>query len=139
MTNKTKDFHIGDILTVTTGRLVSPTHIDGVYDILNFMTQDNLVTHQLPRASEQCKPWLLRWHPELVDVDTSRLDNLPEAEAKRLVAQWLEKQVGHFGEMLWVETIPVDDQTHRNPLEELEEMAPGKPIIVAVTKEEEES
>ena len=122
-----KDFHLGDILTVTTGRLVSPTHMDGIYGILNYMTQDNLYTHQLPRASDQCKPWLLRWHPELAEVDTGGLDNLPKAAAGHLVALWLEEQVVRFGETMWVETIPVDDQTHRSPLEELPD---GKPVIV---------
>ena len=131
-----KDFHLGDILSVTTDRLVSPSHMDGVYDILNYMTQDNLFTHQLPRASDQCRPWLLRWHPKLVDVDTGPLDDLPKADAQRLVALWLEEQVARFGEMLWVETIPVDDQTHRDPVEELKEMMPDKPIIVVHAGEE---
>lgn len=37
-----KAFHIGDVLTVTTGRLVSPRHMYGVYEILNFLTGDRL-------------------------------------------------------------------------------------------------
>lgn len=53
----TKTFHIGDILSVTTSRLVSPSHIDGVYSILNWMTCDNLYTHQLPRAADECAPF----------------------------------------------------------------------------------
>jgi hypothetical protein len=39
----TRPFHLGDVLTITTGRLVSPRHMDGVYDVLNFMTGDNLM------------------------------------------------------------------------------------------------
>jgi len=46
----TKDFHISDILSITDGRLVSTRHMDGIYEILNFMTGDNLFTHQLPRS-----------------------------------------------------------------------------------------
>ena len=61
----TKTFHLGDILSVTTSRLVSPRHIDGVYDILNWMTGDNLFTHQLPRASRECEGPLLAQHPDL--------------------------------------------------------------------------
>ena len=68
---KTKKFHLGDVLSITTGRLVSPRHMDGVYDILNFMTGDNLFTHQLPRASDECKPHLLAQFPQLAEVDTS--------------------------------------------------------------------
>lgn len=53
-----REFHIGDILSITTERLVSPRLIEGVYDILNYMTGDNLMTHQLPRASRHCAPYL---------------------------------------------------------------------------------
>lgn len=45
----TRNFHLGDILSVTTGCLLSPRRMEGVYDILNFMTADNLFTHQLGR------------------------------------------------------------------------------------------
>lgn len=53
-----KDFHIGDILSITTGRLVSLNHIGGVYDILNFMTNDDLSIVQLLRAADECRPYL---------------------------------------------------------------------------------
>jgi len=53
-----KEFHIGDVLSITHGRLVSPRHMDGIYDILNFMTGD-----QIPRATEECREPLLRQHP----------------------------------------------------------------------------
>jgi hypothetical protein len=64
-----RDFDLGDILSVTHDRLVSPRHIEGVYDILNFMTGDNLYTHQLPRAGRECKPVLLLQHPVLKEID----------------------------------------------------------------------
>lgn len=48
---ETKSFHIGDVLSAMTGTLVSPRHIGGVYDVLNWMTGESLMTHQLPRAS----------------------------------------------------------------------------------------
>ena len=66
---QTKQFHLGDVLSITTGRLVSPRHIDGVYDILNFMTGDNLFTHQLPRASDECKPYLVAQFPQLAAAE----------------------------------------------------------------------
>lgn len=60
-----KLFHISDVLTVTTGRLVSRRHMAGVYDILNFLTGDDLFTHQLPRAVQECEPWLKTQFPQL--------------------------------------------------------------------------
>ena len=61
-----KLFHISDILSVTTGYLVSNRHMDGVYDILNFLTKDELFTHQLPRASDECQPWLRAMFPAIM-------------------------------------------------------------------------
>ena len=52
-TKMTKTFDLGTVLTVTTGRLL--TDIGNLYEILNFMTGDDLMTHQLPRATEACK------------------------------------------------------------------------------------
>ncbi len=34
-----RDFDLGDIPSITTGALVSPRHIDGVYDILDYPLQ----------------------------------------------------------------------------------------------------
>lgn len=74
----TKRFHISDVLSITTGLLVSTRHCTGVYDILNWMTQNNLYTHQLPRASDECKPHLLRQFPWLEKVDADSLKPLIE-------------------------------------------------------------
>jgi hypothetical protein len=62
-------FHLGDLLSISDGRLLSPEHIGGVYKILNHMTGDNLMTHQLPLACDAMLPELLTQHPWLKDVD----------------------------------------------------------------------
>lgn len=51
-------FHVGDILSITTGRLTSPRGMDGIYDILGYMTDDSPFTTQLGRFAEECKPYL---------------------------------------------------------------------------------
>lgn len=117
-----RDFHIGDILSVATGRLVSPRHIEGVYDILNFMTGDELFTHALPRAAEQCKPHLLQQHPQLEEVDASKVN---ERNWKR----WLGRQAVKYGSELPVEPLPLKDRTIKDPISELREKFPDKPII----------
>jgi len=122
---ETREFHLGDILTITTGRLVSLRHMEGVYDILNFMTRDNLFTHQLPRASEECKPYLLRQHPQLADIEVPELN---ESNCQ----QWLAEQVAKYGEYLPVEQIPMDDHTVKNPIEEAAEMMGGKDKVIVV-------
>ncbi len=126
----TRSFHIGDILTITTGLLVSPRHIAGVYDILNWMTGDNLFTHQLGRATDECKPHLLAQHPDLAAVevpDFSRSGDRDTAEAA--VKAWLTQQVAQFGETRPVAPLTSSDHTSIDPLTELAMNHPGKPVI----------
>lgn len=123
-----KDFHIGDILSVTTGHLVSLRHMDGVYDILNFMTGDNLFTHQLGRAAEQCKPHLLQQHPQLEEVDAGGVN-------PNNWKQWLGEQVVKYGLELPVEPLPLRNRIMRDPLKELEEMV-GPDRIITINPED---
>lgn len=125
----TRDFHIGDILSITTGHLVSPRLMGGVYDILNFMQNDNLFTHQLPRASQECKPYLLEQHPQLAIVTG-------EGITENNWAEWLGHQVSNFGAMLPVAPVPPAQRHIRAPLEELEEMMPDKQIVPIIVDDE---
>ncbi|MCF6467358.1 hypothetical protein FAF44_02875 [Nonomuraea sp. MG754425] len=117
---ETRDFHIGDILSVTTGRLVSPTHMDGIYAILNWMTGDNLYTHQLPRAKNECEGPLLAQHPDLSAVTVP-----DEFDDELHVKQWLAEQVERFGEFRPV--TPIDAELHQriDPFSELGMMMGG--------------
>ena len=133
-----KEFHLGDVLSITTGRLVSSRHIDGVYDILNFMTGDNLFTHQLPRASRECEPYLLMQFPQLatpemdaavakLDKELRNLDVVPSHrrndKAKEIVSKWLAEQIAVYGETLSVEPLPKGFiHEVKNPIDELENM-----------------
>lgn len=118
-----KDFALGDILSVTTGQLLSRRHMEGLYDILNFMTGDNLFTHQLPRAADEAKPFLLKQHPDLAGVDASSV-------TKENWESWLEVQEAKFGATLSIEQMPSGTHQYRDPITELQEMTNGKPIIV---------
>lgn len=121
---ETHDFHLGDILSVTTGLLVSPSHIDGVYRILNWMTGDNLYTHQLPRAQDECSGPLLAQHPDLAAVVVPA-----EFGGKEHVERWLAEQVERFGETRPVAPMAADDHTRINPIDEMQMIRPGMPII----------
>lgn len=124
---KPKTFHLGDILSITTGCLVSPRHIDGVYDILNHMTGDNLFTHQLPRAADECKPHLLAQHPDLANVEVP-----DEFDGKDHVYEWLAEQVRIFGEYRDVVPLADTDHTRIDPVAEMRMMRPDMPIIGVV-------
>ncbi|MFA4941656.1 MAG: hypothetical protein WC582_03630 [Patescibacteria group bacterium] len=126
MKNNGKKFHLGDILSITTGKLVSPKGMDGIYDILNYMSGDTLFTHQLPRVSEECKPKILEQHPQLNDIDASPVNS-------ETYKQWLAEQVAKYGEYLEIQPLPSGSHESKNPIEELEDKI-GKEKIIVVGK-----
>ncbi|GLU88921.1 hypothetical protein [Agromyces sp. NBRC 114283] len=122
--SETREFHIGDVLSAATGRLVSPRHIDGVYDILGYMVGEKLFTHQLPRVSREVEPVLREQHPDLCAVTIP--DDL-NSEAK--VLAWLATLYPVFGETVAVARIDEADHTSIDPIAELKMMRPDVKII----------
>jgi hypothetical protein len=120
MSAETRRFDLADVLTVTTGRLLCP--IGHVYAILNYLTGDNLFTHQLPRAQASCQPALLEQHPALVGVAVPEIHD--EAGAQAFVAA----QARIFGATLAV--TPLAWWVPRDPLAELADIAGDRPVIV---------
>lgn len=134
----TKTFHLGDILTITTGRLVSPRHIEGVYDILNWMTGDDLMTHQIPRAMDECAGPLLAQHPDLGAVRVPEgFGDGSEGDAKQAVYEWLAEQVAVYGETREVAPLGAEDHTRIDPLDEFRIVAPHAQVIPVIVPEEE--
>ncbi|MER7280561.1 hypothetical protein ABT369_39590 [Dactylosporangium sp. NPDC000244] len=103
----TKTFHIGDILSVTSGIFCTPNGMGGLYDILNWMTGDDLMTHQLPRASRECAPDLRRQHPDLAGVSVPGFSGEAEGLA------WIAWQVQIFGETREVAPLTAGDRMGR--------------------------
>ena len=113
-----KQFHLGDVLSIITGRIVSPRHIDGVSDILNFMTGENLFTYQIPKAVDKCRFYLIKQFPQLnttkMDFAVAELDQMLKtvsedenlAKKKLIIAGWLAEQDAKYGEMFTVKSIP---------------------------------
>lgn len=120
-----KQFALGTVLSITQDRLLCD--FGEVYSILNYMTGDSLFTHQLPRAMRECRPWLLRQHPQLADVDTSTVNR----------ENWKE-QLAAFetihGAALAVSPIPADDHARKDPVAELVEMV-GEDRVIAISPE----
>ena len=126
-----KKFHLGDVLSITGEKLVSPRLMDGVYDILNYMTGENLFTHQLGRASDVCRPYLLKQFPQLETADCEGIS--PENWRERL-----DDLIKQFGETLEVEPLPKGVYIPIDPITEAETMLgdPSKVIVVKVDKDE---
>lgn len=142
----TKNFHLSDILTITTGRLVSTRHMEGVYEILNRMTEDNLFTHQLPRASMECAPILCALYPSLSeDALAGELDQLSfvmkDDDTREIRQEKIEAWMARVkftvsnlpfrdGDYLPVPRLKEGQHLHIDPVEELGAMVGDDKVIV---------
>lgn len=107
----TRDFPLGDILSVTTGRLLSRDGMDGVYRILQYLTGAPIMTHQIPRATDHCYLRVLEQHPQLLDV-------VPQTNAQiEAISEWLTEQERIYGATLPV--APIDGWVCGDPIAEL--------------------
>lgn len=141
-----KQFHLGTIVTITAGLLVAPKLMEDVYDICNYMTGDNLFTHQLPRAAREIKPLIQDQLPftkqenflstcEVLDL---RLQECSTQSAKaEYIADWMRLAIDWFGEY-HVLTPRSGLVTHKDPITELYEMVPAEKVIVLDAKAEQE-
>ena len=112
-------FDLSVILSITTGRLLSNTHVDGVYKILNHMTGDILYTHVLPRASETCRPWIFKQHPDLANIVIAEDYKFDNAAACVKFVDDLREQ---YGSELEIAPLPAGIWKSKNPIAELAEM-----------------
>ncbi len=130
----TRDFHPGTVLSVTTGRLLSPDGIGGLYEILNWMTGDNLFTHQLIRASQECQEPLLAQHPALRDV------TIPDDPGPDGWDAFIEGLAVTYGSTLAVAPLDPKDHTVVDPIAELKMMRPDiDPIVVVSPRDGDQS
>jgi hypothetical protein len=119
-----REFGLDDILSVTTGRLLSRRHMDGVYDILGYMAGGPVWTHQLPRLADVCRPEILRQHPQLADATLER--ELSEHQ----LHVWMEDQEARFGKTLPIEKLATDEL--RDPVDELVGMVGADRVVPVV-------
>lgn len=131
----TKQFHLAHILSITTGILLPAPDVEypmeTVYEILNFMTKDNLYTHQLPRAAKEVRPYLLEQFPWAKEIDAS---NIGSGEWDT----WLAQQVEKYGAWHMVAPMHLEDHENIDPIDEIRRMRPDLPVITIETASESE-
>ena len=142
---KTKRFNFRTLLSVTTGRLLTKDSKDGgngiedMYELLGWMTGDEPFTHSLGRFCKECKPWLLRWFPELATVDddirrvcekSKGYDKVGRYETIERLMVAVQVTLGKT----WynVPKIPADDHETKDPVAELEERLGTSDGIVVI-------
>lgn len=127
-----RDFPIAAVISITDGHLVC--EIGGVHELLDWMTGESLMTHQLPRASRECEPFLRAQHPELAAV------RVPEGtDAWDKVEAFLRPLRETLGATVAVRPLPPAEHTSIDPIDELSMMRPDVPIIAIAVEKEDES
>ena len=122
-----RNFALGAVLSVAGGKLMCD--IEMVYEILNFMTGDNLFTHQLPRAAEECRPSLLKQHPFLSDY----LENVEPTVSTSNYSEKLAECVSKWGSEVAIEELSAaGDHEFKEPLQELCDMVGPDKVIPVV-------
>jgi len=59
-----REFSINSVISVVTGYFVCRS-MDEVWDICNYLTRNDLFTHQLVSASKDCEAMIVEQHPWL--------------------------------------------------------------------------
>lgn len=108
-------FHIGAILSVLTGKMLA-RDFGEVHALLDFMCDDNLLTHQIPRALDECKPHINRQLPFLDDEFVGYI------RVGESIEGCLTRKTELFGEYHEVEKIPFLDHERIDPISELMSM-----------------
>lgn len=121
MSTKTKRFTTGQILSAMHGRLLC--EIGELYEILNWMTGESLMTHQLPRASREAEPSLREQFPDLAALDVYE----PEISNEADVVAYLASLPGDSERD--VAPLAPEDHTVIDPLAEIKMMRPDMPIL----------
>lgn len=121
-----KTFHISDILSVTTGRLVSTRHLDGVYDVIGHLVGRDVWTHELVVYAEQAKEECckqLGWPSEVPEATDEDMKDIPGWLAK------LEEKYGSEHTLVHPKDFAPNDA---GPIASaVEMMGPDKVVVVA--------
>ena len=115
-----KEFDLGAVLNITTSRLF--TSMDDVYEVLNYLTGDDIYTHQIPRVMDVAKPYVLSLHPELKGVgDNVEIHSFEDAKA------FVDEQKKIFGEKLPLKPMAkTDGYSYVDPIEEAIKRTSGR-------------
>lgn len=105
--------------------MLAPTTSGGIYNILGWMVDEELMTHQLPRVSRECEPFLREQFPDLAAIDMSKVSITSEAEC----ITWLASLEPQYGTHREVPRLPRVDHTKIDPIAEIKLRRPDLPVV----------
>lgn len=116
-----RNFKIEVVLSAIGGVLLCK--MDEVYEVLNFLTRDDLFTHQLPRAGKVCRMPVFNQHPFLKEI---QLDHINSENVWDELAAIKAK---YPNEILLT---PIENWHSINPIEEAVQMMGGEDKVIVV-------
>lgn len=125
-----REFELGDVLTVTTEIMMCRRGMDGVYEILDYLTEDELCTHQIPRAMRACRDEVLAQCPSLADIVP------PEFKDHEDMFVWLGEMELRLGNSF--ELNPITSWEHQEPTEEACDLMGPERVFVHEAEEDKE-
>ncbi len=126
--SETKEFPTADVLSTITGRLLAS--INGVYQVLNWMTGESVFTHQIPRISREAVPVVLALHPTIQKA----IDEADQVNRENY-KHWLQVWEDRYGPTIAVPKFSADTHERIDALSELaEKVHPDKIITIAMPK-----
>lgn len=133
-------FRTSDVLSVSTGTLLpysdseSPKDnegpLEGLYAVLNYLTGDNLLTHQLLLAAPVMRPLMVQEHPWLDDL------TVPEDRDLAVLKEWVAGIEAEHGKELELTAHPEAWGKH-DPIEDLYTIKPDAKVVVVEMSGEE--
>lgn len=121
---RTKNFPIGDVITMMTGIIVSETGLRGFYQVASWMTGENVASHQLSRISSEGGPAILGMHPHLAPI----MDEVRQVTPDNW-RQWLDDWEERYGHEVAVPYMNITEHERIDPMSELADKVPPHKII----------
>jgi hypothetical protein len=120
---ETKNFDLGTILSIITPILL--TDIGNVYEILNYMTGESLMTHQLPRVCKECASIILQQYPQLTNINSNNIDTTNWKE-------FLDGQIERFGNSFEIIPVGLFEHKYIDPIQEAIDLVGEEKISIFV-------
>lgn len=100
---RTRRFHVGDVLSIVTGIVLSPRGLVGIRDLYEYMAGRVVSFYEVQEvAGRYYRDWLLLQHPDL------GLFRPAEVPLEEFVPEWVERRAREVGRYLHVPPIPRD-------------------------------
>jgi len=69
-----KSFHVADVVTATTGTLLTNS-MDGLYEVISHMVGFDAMTHELPTLFDVVAPEIFKQHPQLEAIEVPKFED----------------------------------------------------------------